>query len=83
MFPNKKVTKEIGIGGGANCFAKCALPLRTPSRGPNLQFQQSYQGKNVRIFALPQTINRPAGGKIEVQIEYYPGVSCDPPGLVI
>ena len=53
MSPNKKVTKEIGIGGGANCFAKCALPLRTPSRDRNLQILHLIEGKNVPIFALP------------------------------
>ena len=35
LSPNKKVTKEVGLGGGAECLtpeAKAALPLRTPSR---------------------------------------------------
>ena len=35
LSPNKKVTKEVGLGGGAECRtpdAKAALPLRTLSR---------------------------------------------------
>ena len=35
LSPNKKVTKEVGLGGGAECLtpeAKAALPLRTLSR---------------------------------------------------
>ena len=35
LSPNKKVTKEVGLRGGAECRtpdAKAALPLRTLSR---------------------------------------------------
>ena len=35
LSPNKKVPKEVGLGGGAECRtpdAKAALPLRTLSR---------------------------------------------------
>ena len=35
LSPNKKVTKEVGLGGGTECRtpdAKAVLPLRTPSR---------------------------------------------------
>ena len=35
LSPNKKVTKEVGLGGGAECCCsrlRAALPLRTLSR---------------------------------------------------
>ena len=55
--PGKKGTKEAGIGGGTDCFAKCVLPLCTPSRVPIIErFCHQDQGKNIPIFALPPQV---------------------------
>ena len=45
MSPNKKVTKEVGLGGGAECLtpeAKAALPLRTLSRRALFQLRRLF-----------------------------------------
>ena len=52
MSPNKKVTKEIGIGEALIASQNAPSP-KNPSREPESKMKQHNQGENVPIFALP------------------------------
>ena len=55
LSPNKKVTKEVGLGGGAECLtpeAKAALPLRTLSRRALFGVLSLFQFAFVRLSCI-------------------------------
>ena len=55
MFPNKKVTKEIGIGEALIATQNAPSP-KNPSSSLRSQTKRHNKGENVPIFALPMVL---------------------------
>ena len=55
LSPNKKVTKEVGIGEALIATQNAPSP-KNPSRNQNLKAKPQNEGENVPIFALPSGV---------------------------
>ena len=55
LSPNKKVTKEVGIGEALIASQNAPSP-KNPSRNRNLKAKPRNEGENVPIFALPSDV---------------------------
>jgi hypothetical protein len=57
LSPNKKVTKEVGIGEALIASQSAPSP-KNPSRSLKTKTKHRNQGENVPIFALPSSVLR-------------------------
>jgi len=55
LFPNKKGTKEVGVGEALIASQNAPSP-KNPSRGLRMNTKPQNEGENVPIFALPTAL---------------------------